>query len=75
MDGYQKPYPEIHFGSPEWKEIKDWLLAEKREIISRLANKQTSWDDTLYLRGQASIIDRMLEFEELAAPVIYEMPR
>lgn len=75
MDEYQQPYPEIHYGSPEWQEVKRWLNAEKLDIINRLSNKQTSWDDTMYLRGQASIIDRMLELEEVAATPVYEMPR
>lgn len=63
----QAQYPEIHYGSLEWLKIKNWLLLELKDIHEALAHDNTPWERTLYLRGRASLIKTMLNFEELAA--------
>lgn len=75
MDEFHPPFPQIHYGSVEWEKIKSWLIAERASIMEALASKHTSWEDTIYHRGRASMIDTMLGFEELAAPNPFGMPR
>lgn len=75
MDEFHPLYPQIHYGSVEWERIKAWLLVERKELLDKLAHKNTTWEETIYARGRASMIDTMLGFEELAAPNPLGLPR
>lgn len=59
--------PEITYSSPEWAKVEEWLAAELFDTYKRLANLDTSEQQTQQLRGRASLLTQMLEFRNLSA--------
>jgi hypothetical protein len=58
--------PRISYGGQEWSEVERWVRGELLDIYKVLAKPDTTWEQTLALRGQASVYEKMLEFKNIA---------
>jgi hypothetical protein len=56
--------PEVNFTSPDWAAVEEWLKEELSDTYKRLANLETTDDQTQQLRGRASLLDQMLRFRD-----------
>ena len=57
--------PNINYRSSEWGSLKVWLKEELESVYKRLANPTCTDVDTQQLRGRASLISQMLDFEHI----------
>ena len=53
--------PEINYNSPEWQIVEEWLSNELLDQYSIIANINLDEKMTNFHRGQASMIERMLD--------------
>lgn len=53
--------PEINYNSPEWQIVEEWLADELLYLYKRIADIRTEDHMTNFYRGQASMIERMLD--------------
>jgi hypothetical protein len=59
--------PKLNYHGGDWQEMERWLREELDTIYKRLADLHATEATTQQLRGQASIISRMLDFPFHAA--------
>lgn len=62
-----KARPDINFNTREWDLWVLWLNEELQLTYKELANPATTEEKTQQLRGKASFISQMLDFNTLAA--------
>jgi hypothetical protein len=61
--------PRVNLGGSDWAEMEIWLKEKREETYRKLAKETASWEETLILRGQASFIEKMLDFRQIAGPL------
>lgn len=59
--------PKLNYHGGDWQELERWLKEELETTYRRLADLHATDATTQQLRGQASLISRMLDFPAHAA--------
>lgn len=57
--------PNLNYRSSEWGSLKVWLEDELDTVYKRLANPACDEVQTHQLRGRASLLTQMLDFENI----------
>lgn len=57
--------PEINYNSPEWQIVEEWLSDQLLSLYRKIADIHVDEKMTNFYRGQASMIEKMLDLRNL----------